>query len=512
MISFLLASKANVPLLDKELEQWIKHSSYIQTLTECNDLSDCQVDVSWCSLITFSIVHQHILSGTLPIIPSWVNLTELKYLISYLDIHDMEHWLKIPMDKDFYSLLSSTDKALLKDEVSLRNKLFNDEQTDYRDNDVDYLFELQLANSHYNMDNSIPYPTIKHGSKELGSGSMSSMSSMSSRMSREMDKTVLHALEDWSDLLLAGGKCTEFSTNSELAKCWNGHDIGDFDMLLTTKDETKAKEAIVRVYKALTKVSKNVYIIRSEHALNFITKELVIVQIVLRLYNSVAQVLSGFDLDSCCVGWDGTNMYCMPRFLRSVFLGYNLVDQERQSVNYGIRLAKYNARYGFKIAVPGLILEHSIKPTSKSTGLSRVLYQASFPNSRTSDSDYGFVMDYNSDINPRSSPSDKLTESQKQEQLNRIAWEILIGQYNDTYNRRLFLTRKGTLKIRGYPVLDDFLNQVDTPIIPSMPDAKLQCNLPAIWSFRTENPAGQNTGSFCRTNEPWFRDLYQVHA
>ena len=32
------------------------------------------------------------------------------------------------------------------------------------------------------------------------------------------------------------------------------------------------------------------------------------VQIILRLYSSPAEVLMGFDIDSCCVAYDGTSV------------------------------------------------------------------------------------------------------------------------------------------------------------------------------------------------------------
>eukprot|EP00775_Hariotina_reticulata_P008499 gene8499-8681_t len=54
------------------------------------------------------------------------------------------------------------------------------------------------------------------------------------------------------------------------------------------------------------------------------------VQVVLRLYSCPAEVLMGFDIDSCCVAFDG----------------------ERLSPSYETRLAKYSRR-GFRVAVPG---------------------------------------------------------------------------------------------------------------------------------------------------------------
>jgi hypothetical protein len=42
------------------------------------------------------------------------------------------------------------------------------------------------------------------------------------------------------------------------------------------------------------------------------------IQVVLRLYNDPAEVLLGFDIDSCCVGYNGTHVYCLPRWQRAI--------------------------------------------------------------------------------------------------------------------------------------------------------------------------------------------------
>jgi len=77
------------------------------------------------------------------------------------------------------------------------------------------------------------------------------------------------------------------------------------------------------------------------------------IQIVLRLYSSPAEILMGFDIDSCCVGFDGETVWALPRCRRAILKGYNLVDLTRRSLTYEIRLLKYSKR-GFAVAVPGL--------------------------------------------------------------------------------------------------------------------------------------------------------------
>ena len=103
-----------------------------------------------------------------------------------------------------------------------------------------------------------------------------------------------------------------------------------------------------------------------------------IVQIILRVYHSPSEVLTGFDIDSCCFGFDGLQVWALPRALRSLERGciihnplhawpiqpsYECAPHTSQRQHSPcltshillrrLRLAKYAAR-GFPCAVPGL--------------------------------------------------------------------------------------------------------------------------------------------------------------
>eukprot|EP01117_Protostelium_nocturnum_P012678 TRINITY_DN4670_c0_g3_i4.p1 TRINITY_DN4670_c0_g3~~TRINITY_DN4670_c0_g3_i4.p1 ORF type:complete len:940 (-),score=234.76 TRINITY_DN4670_c0_g3_i4:49-2814(-) len=77
------------------------------------------------------------------------------------------------------------------------------------------------------------------------------------------------------------------------------------------------------------------------------------IQIVLRIYKSPAEVLLGFDIDCCAVGFDLTKVWVSPRALRSIKKRYNLVNPTRRSTTYELRLLKYSKR-GFGVLVPNL--------------------------------------------------------------------------------------------------------------------------------------------------------------
>lgn len=80
------------------------------------------------------------------------------------------------------------------------------------------------------------------------------------------------------------------------------------------------------------------------------------VQIVLRVYHSPAEVLLGFDVDCCCIGYDGTRVWALPRALDALRFGHTVVNPLHawpRQPSYELRLAKYAAR-GWAVAVPGL--------------------------------------------------------------------------------------------------------------------------------------------------------------
>ncbi len=99
--------------------------------------------------------------------------------------------------------------------------------------------------------------------------------------------------------------------------------------------------------------NEGILVMRTKHAITFhFAYPIRPIQIILRIYKSPAEVLMGFDVDSCCVGYDGKQVYCLPRARRAINTRMNLVDVDRQSTTYEVRLFKY-AKRGFRVGVPG---------------------------------------------------------------------------------------------------------------------------------------------------------------
>jgi len=72
------------------------------------------------------------------------------------------------------------------------------------------------------------------------------------------------------------------------------------------------------------------------------------IQIVLRLYSCVSEVLMGFDVDCCSVAYDGHRVLCTARAHNAIVSQYNTLDMSRRSPSYEMRLAKY-AKRGFEV-------------------------------------------------------------------------------------------------------------------------------------------------------------------
>ena len=107
------------------------------------------------------------------------------------------------------------------------------------------------------------------------------------------------------------------------------------------------------------------------------------IQIVLRLYKSIAQILHGFDVDCSAVAYDGTHVWTSPRALVACITQCNEIDLSRRSPSYENRLSKYSHR-GFEIYCD--FLDRSrIDPTifersfGRTTGLARLLVLEALP-------------------------------------------------------------------------------------------------------------------------------------
>jgi len=184
-------------------------------------------------------------------------------------------------------------------------------------------------------------------------------------------------------ILIAGGAVLRaLTSSSDGLQTRRGNllgDVGDIDIFVCTQDPVEATQLCDSMFHLLTenrneeeyKVVRGAGVINidfttSEHLAddyidphdvdNATANTFLTVQIVLRLYESPAEVLLGFDCDCCCLGFDGTAVWALPRAIRALQYGTNVLNPLHawpNKASYEFRLVKYAIR-GFSVSVPGL--------------------------------------------------------------------------------------------------------------------------------------------------------------
>ncbi|PLB49657.1 ankyrin [Aspergillus steynii IBT 23096] len=203
---------------------------------------------------------------------------------------------------------------------------------------------------------------------------------------------------DWSNVVVAGSAVVtsllpvpEKYRSSKRALRQFYHDkfapASDVDLFLygLTEEEAIAKIKLIEdkvknaiLYETTTVRTKNTITIVSQYPTRH-------VQIVLRIYKSIAEILTGFDVDCSCAAYDGNQVYVSPRALAAYVTQTNQIDLSRRSPSYENRLSKYSHR-GFEIFWPALdrsrvdptIFERSF---SRTVGLARLLVLEKLPRS-----------------------------------------------------------------------------------------------------------------------------------
>ncbi|KAI9367560.1 hypothetical protein BJX61DRAFT_551360 [Aspergillus egyptiacus] len=161
----------------------------------------------------------------------------------------------------------------------------------------------------------------------------------------------------------------------------------DVDLFLYGLTEEEAIEKIKQIERCIRdSILTEISVIRTKHAITIVSQYPTRhVQIVLRRYASVAEILTGFDVDCSCAAYDGSQVYLAPRAVGAYITQINQVDLTRRSPSYENRLSKYSHR-GFEVLWPDLdrsridpsIFERSF---TRTVGLARLLVLEKLPKS-----------------------------------------------------------------------------------------------------------------------------------
>lgn len=176
----------------------------------------------------------------------------------------------------------------------------------------------------------------------------------------------LSQLIDWNNVIAAGGSVqaclapvpdSAKTSKRALRKYFHSRAFptSDVDLFLYGLTPEQAEVKINAIYEAVRdSIPWDVTCIRTKHTVSIHSQyPYRAVQIVLRLYQSPAEVLAGFDVDAPCCAFDGERVWANPRAIVAMMRQCNTVDVTRRSPSYEVRLSKYSAR-DFEVYVPQL--------------------------------------------------------------------------------------------------------------------------------------------------------------
>lgn len=201
---------------------------------------------------------------------------------------------------------------------------------------------------------------------------------------------------DWNNVVAAGSSVVtcllpvpdEFADSKRSLRQFYHEKIApasDVDLFIYGLSEEEAIKKIIQIEQCIKdSILTEITTVRTKNAITIVSQYPTRhVQIVLRVYKSVAEILTGFDVDCSCVAYDGKQVYAAPRALTAYMTQRNTIDLTRRSPSYESRLSKYSHR-GFEVYWP--LLERSrIDPTiyernfARTVGLARLLVLERLP-------------------------------------------------------------------------------------------------------------------------------------
>lgn len=188
----------------------------------------------------------------------------------------------------------------------------------------------------------------------------------------------LSQLLDWNNVVVAGGSVqaclapvpdSEKVSKRSLRKYYHSRAFptSDVDVFMYGLTPEQAEAKMNAIFEAVRdSIPWDVACIRTKHTVSIHSQyPYRAVQIVLRLYQSPAEILAGFDVDAPCCCFDGERVYANPRAIVAMMRQCNTIDVTRRSPSYEVRLSKYSSR-DFEVYVPQLN-RADIDPTVRSS-------------------------------------------------------------------------------------------------------------------------------------------------
>ncbi|KAI9646276.1 hypothetical protein NHQ30_005717 [Ciborinia camelliae] len=370
---------------------------------------------------------------------------------------------------------------------------------------------------------------------------------------------------DWNNVVAAGSAVT--TSLMPIPQKWAGSKkamreyyhqhlapASDVDLFLYGLTEAEGLEKIKQIeanikdailHETTTIRTKNAITIASQHPTRH-------VQIVLRLYDSISQIITGFDVDCSCTAYDGKQVYMSPRAVGSFITQCNTIDLTRRSPSYENRLSKYSHR-GFEVHWP--MLDRSrIDPTifersfGRTEGLARLLILEKLP--KTCDREnymdqrrkergrpslnrgfrnqrrlYGNLKDQEEDEVADWAEQDEIAnyhtmtvpygQKYNAARINRLLYAkdlLLNAEWNQDKEREVYLHRHPCFFGTAEEVIQDCCGYCPVPTTDEekeIAEKESKNNISGTLKFITDDPGRQEIGSFNPINdEEWTTMSY----
>ncbi|KAI0099086.1 ankyrin repeat protein [Nemania sp. FL0031] len=326
----------------------------------------------------------------------------------------------------------------------------------------------------------------------------------------------------------------------------------DVDLFLYGLDEEQAVEKIKQIETRIRDaILSEVTVVRTKNAITicsqYPTRH---IQIVLRVYKSISEILTGFDIDCSGAAYDGSQVYTTPRALASYITQINPIDLSRRSPSYENRLSKYSHR-NFEVYWPELdrsrvdptIFERSFQRT---LGLARLLVLERLPTTNAREQYlkkrreergrpelvnrfqhrlYGNIKDIHEDevadwvdenevsnYHTFTVPYGERFHAKKIEKLCYTKDLLLNAEWNQPKEREVYLHRHPAFFGRVEDVLGDCCGTCPKPLTPE--ELEIAAKESEIYvsgnaTFRIDDPGRQQIGSFNPlTEDDWTEMAY----
>ncbi|KAF8320032.1 hypothetical protein DL93DRAFT_2164204 [Clavulina sp. PMI_390] len=155
---------------------------------------------------------------------------------------------------------------------------------------------------------------------------------------------------NWEHVFVAGGMPLSALLCTDLAVDAKKYKDSDIDIYIYGLDPLAANQKVDHIYQtwlANLPPDSKPHVLRNSRTITFIAKyPIKRIQIVLKLVANPKEVLLNFDLDPCAIGFDGKDVWMLPRATRALETGYSVFTMDIVHGHYlGDRRASQDYRY-----------------------------------------------------------------------------------------------------------------------------------------------------------------------